>query len=145
MFSAPIHPLQRIGVRSILCGVRAIHIFNLYASLKSNILLCYFRSLVNGNCCMIVSNVCVFYVYHLVSFTTIPFTCKLKDVTSLPMIRPHCSDILNKRPKKIYISASVLPHGDPDSEFQLELEEIEFCGHIFTCYVGKYRILVMKL
>ena len=40
---------------------------------------------------------------------------------------------------------SILLHGDPDDDFQLELEEFIFHGHISTCYVGKYSIIVLKL
>ena len=61
------------------------------------------------------------------------------------MPRPHCSDILNKGLIKYQPSVSILLHGDPNDEFQLELEEFTFCGHILTCYVGKYSILVLKL
>ena len=53
---------------------------------------------------------------------------------SLPMLRPHCSDILNKGLIKYQTSASILLHGDPNNKFQLELEEFIFCGLIFTCY-----------
>ena len=46
---------------------------------------------------------------------------------------------------KYQLSMSILLHGDPDDEFQLELEELIFQGHISTCYVGKYSIIVLKL
>ena len=45
-------------------------------------------------CCMIVSNVCYLCMTVRVSFNLIPFICKLKDGISLPMLRQHCSDIL---------------------------------------------------
>ena len=60
------------------------------------------------------------------------------------MLRPHCKDVSNKGLIKTIKVASVLLHGDPDHEFQLELEEFIFHGHILTCYVGKYSIIVLK-
>ena len=41
---------------------------------------------------------------------------------SLPMLRPHCEDVSNKGLIKLHLSESILLHGDPDNEFQLELE-----------------------
>ena len=63
---------------------------------------------------------------------------------SLPMLRPHCEDVSNKGLIKSMKAASILLHDDPDDKFQLELEEFIFCGHILTCYVGKYSIIVLK-
>ena len=60
------------------------------------------------------------------------------------MLRPHCEDLSNKGLIKLHLSESILLHGDPDDEFQLELEEFIFHGHILTCYVGKYSIIVLK-
>ena len=51
----------------------------------------------------------------------------------------------NKGLIKSIKAASILLHGDPDNEFQLELEEFIFCWHILTCYVGKYNIIVLTL
>ena len=64
---------------------------------------------------------------------------------ALPMLRPCCEDIPNKGLIKYQLSVLILLHGDPDDEFQLEFEEFIFCGHILTCYVGKYSIIVLKL
>ena len=50
----------------------------------------------------------------------------------------------NKGLIKTIEAASILLHGDPNEEFQLELEEFIFYGHILTCYVGKYGIIVLK-
>ena len=61
------------------------------------------------------------------------------------MLRPHCSDVLEIKTLQNVKAASILLHGDPNDEFQLELEEFIFCGHISTCYVGKYSIIVLKL
>ena len=61
------------------------------------------------------------------------------------MLGPHCKDMSNKGLIKYQTSASILLHGDPDDEFQLELEEFIFYRHILTCYVGKYSIIVLKL
>ena len=58
------------------------------------------------------------------------------------MLRPHCEDITNKGLIKYYISESILLHGDPNDELYLKLEEFIFRGHILTCYVGKYSIIV---
>ena len=63
---------------------------------------------------------------------------------SLPMLRSHCEDVPNKGLIKLYLSASILLHGDPNDEFQLEFEEFIFHGYIHTCYVGKYSITVLK-
>ena len=59
------------------------------------------------------------------------------------MLRPHCKDVCNKGIIKSIKAAFILLHGDPDDEFQLELEEFIFHGHILTCY-GKYSIIVLK-
>ena len=64
---------------------------------------------------------------------------------SLPMLRPHCEDVPNKGLIKYQQSALILLHSDPQDKFQLELEEFIFCGHILTCYFGKYSIIVLKL
>ena len=61
------------------------------------------------------------------------------------MLRPHCEDIPNKGLIKYRLSELILLHGDPNDEFQLEMEESIFRGHILTCYVGKYSIIVLKL
>ena len=63
---------------------------------------------------------------------------------SLPMLRSHCKDVSKKGLIKTTKAASILLDGDPDDKFQLELEEFIFCRHIFTCYVGKYSIIVLK-
>ena len=60
------------------------------------------------------------------------------------MLRPHCEDVQNKGLIKYQPSALILLHGDPNDEFQLELEEFIFCRHILTCYVGKYCIVVLN-
>ena len=59
------------------------------------------------------------------------------------MLKPHCKDVSNKGLIKTIKAASILLHGDPDDEFQLELEEFIFCRHILTCYVGN-SIIVLK-
>ena len=65
---------------------------------------------------------------------------------SLPMLRPHCEDVLNNKGLvKYQLSALILLHGDPDDEFQLDLGGLIFCGHILTCYVGKYSIIALEL
>ena len=46
---------------------------------------------------------------------------------------------------KHQISKLILLHGDPDDEFQLKLEEFILCGHILTCYVSKYSIIVLNM
>ena len=79
-----------------------------------------------------------------VSFNPIAFVCWLKDVTSYAETTLF-RHIRNKGLIKYQPSVSILLHGDPNNEFQLELEEFIFCGLIFTCYVGKYRIIVLKL
>ena len=61
------------------------------------------------------------------------------------MLRPHCEDVKNKGLIKYQLSALILLRGDPNNEFQLELEEFIFRGHILTCYVVKYNIVVLKL
>ena len=61
------------------------------------------------------------------------------------MLRPHCEDMPNKGLIKYQLSELILLHGDPNDEFQLEMEEFIFRGHILTCYVGKYSIIVLKL
>ena len=61
------------------------------------------------------------------------------------MPRPHCEDVPNKGLIKYQLSVLILLHGDPDDELPLELEEFIFRGHIFTCYVGKYCIIALKL
>ena len=61
------------------------------------------------------------------------------------MLRPHCEDVPNKGLIKYQLSALILLHDDLSDEFQLELEEFLFLGHILTCYVGKYSIIVLKL
>ena len=53
--------------------------------------------------------------------------------------------IRNKDLIKYQPSASILLHGYLDDEFQLALEEFIFRGHILTCYVGKYSIIVLEL
>ena len=60
------------------------------------------------------------------------------------MRRPHCSDILEIKALQNIKATSILLHGDPDDEFQLDLEEFIFCEHILTCYVSKYSIIVLK-
>ena len=60
------------------------------------------------------------------------------------MLRPHCEDIPNKVLIKTIKAESILLHGDPDDKFPLELEEFIFRGHILTCYIGKYSIIVLK-
>ena len=76
-------------------------------------------------------------------FNPIPFICKFKEVTSYAetTLFRH----LEIRPYQIHLSASILLHGDPDDKFQPQLEEFIFCRHIFTCHVGKYSIIVLKL
>ena len=61
------------------------------------------------------------------------------------MLRPHCKDVLIKGLIKYQLSAPILLHGDPNNEFQLELDEFIFCRHILPCYVRKYSIIVLKL
>ena len=61
------------------------------------------------------------------------------------MLRPHCSDILEIKALQNIKAASILLRGDPDDEFQLELQEFIFCRHISTCDVGKYSLIVLKL
>ena len=68
------------------------------------------------------------------------FVLELKAYTPLPMLRPHCEDIPNKDLIKYQQSELILLHGDPDDEFQLQLEEFIFCRHIPTCYVSKYSV-----
>ena len=48
------------------------------------------------------------------------------------MLRPHCEDVSNKGLIKTIKAVSILLHGDPDNEFQLELEEFIFHRHILT-------------
>ena len=60
------------------------------------------------------------------------------------MLRQHCEEVSNKGLIKYQLSALILLHGDPDNKFQLELEEFIFHGHISTCYVGKYSIIVLN-
>ena len=61
------------------------------------------------------------------------------------MLRPHCKDVPNKGLIKTIKAESILIHGDPNDEFQLELEKLIFLWHILICYVGKYNIIVLKL
>ena len=61
------------------------------------------------------------------------------------MLRPRCEDVCNKGLIKYQISEVILLHGDPNDEFQLALEEFRFHGHILTCYVGKYSIIVLNM
>ena len=61
------------------------------------------------------------------------------------MLRPHCSDILEIKALQNIKAVSILLHGDPDDDFQLEFEELIFCGLISTCYVGRYSIIILKL
>ena len=79
------------------------------------------------------------------SFKPIAFVLGLKVYMPLPILRPHCGDVPNKGLIKYQQSALILLHGDPNNEFQLELEEFIFCRHILTCYVGKCSIIVWKL
>ena len=48
------------------------------------------------------------------------------------MLRPHCEAVSNKGLIKTIKAVSILLHGDPDNEFQLELEEFIFHRHILT-------------
>ena len=57
------------------------------------------------------------------------------------MLRPRHSDILNKGLIKYQPSASILLHGDPDDEFQLELVEFTFCGLFLHVMLVKIALL----
>ena len=47
------------------------------------------------------------------------------------MLRSHCSDILEINALQNIKAASILLHGDPNDEFQVELEEFIFCRLIY--------------
>ena len=96
-------------------------------------------------CCMIVSNACCLRMSVRDCCNYIPFICKFKDVISLPMLRPHCSDILLIKALQNTFICIHLTSWWPWWWISTGIKGIHISQAYFTCYVGKYIIIVLKL